>query len=149
MFMGVDVAEGLDSAKAQKRIKNNVFGAGYVDGVPTTLGCSAKGKFWSFSPVHDFTDWVDWCRSIGSAVTDFGITTDNVFRGAMRPTQINERPDVPPVAIHWPDSFILQFEERIQIRFGANEVNFFECDIELASHSKDGPLLFRVKSDTD
>ena len=43
MLMGVDVAEGLDSAKAQGRIKNNVFAAGFVDGLPATLGCSTKG----------------------------------------------------------------------------------------------------------
>ena len=50
MYMGVDVAEGLDSAKSQARIKNNAFGAGYVDGVPVSRGCSAKGKFWALSP---------------------------------------------------------------------------------------------------
>jgi len=147
MFMGVDVAEGLDSAKSQARITNNAFGAGFVDGAPATLGCSAKGKFWSFAPVRDFTDWVDWCQGIGRAVSDIGISTDNVFRGAMRPRSIFERPAVPPVAIHWPESMILQFEERVQIGFNDELVAFTECDIELVNHDRNGPLLFRVKSD--
>jgi superfamily II DNA or RNA helicase len=50
MFMGVDVAEGLDSAKSQARVKNNVFAAGFSNGLPASRGCSAKGKFWSLSP---------------------------------------------------------------------------------------------------
>ena len=149
MFMGVDVAEGLDSAKAQGRIKNNAFAAGFVDGVPATLGCSTKGKFWSFAPVRDLTDWVDWCHGVGNAVTDTSLTTDNVFKGAMRPRQIRERPEVPPVAIHWPESLLLQFEERVQIGFGGKKTSFAECDIELVSHERIGPLQFRVKSDTD
>ena len=103
MFMGVDVAEGLDSAKAQGRIKNNAFAAGFVDGLLATLGCSTKGKFWSFAPVRDVTDWVDWCQGVGRTVTDSSLTTDHVFRGAMRPRQISERPEIPPVAIHWPE----------------------------------------------
>ena len=50
MYMGVDVADGLDAAKSQSRIKNNVFATGFLDGVPASRGCSAKGKFWSISP---------------------------------------------------------------------------------------------------
>jgi hypothetical protein len=104
MYMGVDVADGLETAKSQSRIKNNVFATGFLDGVPATRGCSAKGKFWSISPVRDLTDWVEWCADIGQAVNDPGITTDGVFKSAMRPRQISERPAVPPVAIHWPES---------------------------------------------
>src|ERR1700754_2578929 len=53
MYMGVDVADGLDSAKSQSRIKNNIFATGFLDGVPASRGCSAKGKFWSSAKVHD------------------------------------------------------------------------------------------------
>ncbi|MGH8047808.1 MAG: DEAD/DEAH box helicase [Chthoniobacterales bacterium] len=147
MYMGVDVAEGLDAAKSQARIKNNVFGAGFVDGAPCTRGCSAKGKFWSLAPVRDLTDWVDWCRDIGASVTDPSISGDNVFRGAMRPRLISERPPVPPVAIHWPESLIMQFEERMQIAFGGVATSFTECDIELVGNKALGPLMFRVKDD--
>src|SRR3546814_5383101 len=92
MYMGVDVADGLDSAKSQSRIKNNVFATGFLDGAPASRGCSAKGKFWSMSPVRDLTDWVDWCQDIGRAVNDPGITTDGVFKSAMRPRQGSEEP---------------------------------------------------------
>ena len=148
MYMGVDVADGLDSAKSQSRIKNNLFAAGFLDGVPATRGCSVKGKFWSISPVRDLTDWVEWCQDIGRSVNDSGITTDGVFKSAMRPRQISERPAVPPVAIHWPESLLMQIEDRVEISFGDQSVLLTECDIGLASHERTGPLRFAVRSDT-
>lgn len=146
MYMGVDVADGLDTAK-QSRIKNNVFATGFLDGVPAIRGCSVKGKFWSITPVRDLTDWVDWCQGIGRLVNDSGITTDEVFKSAMRPRLISERPAVPPVAIHWPESLMTQIEERIEISFDDQVVPFSECDIELLSHQRTGPLRFAVTSD--
>lgn len=147
MYMGVDVADGLDSAKSQSRIKNNVFATGFLDGAPASRGCSAKGKFWSISKVRDLTDWVDWCQDIGRAVNDPGITTDGVFKSAMRPRQISDRPAVPPVAIHWPESLLMQIEDRIEITFGDKPVLFTECDIELLDNARTGPLRFAVRSD--
>ena len=70
MYMGVDVADGLDSAKSQSRIKNNIFATGFLDGMPASRGCSAKGKFWSSAKVRDLTDWVDWCQDVGRTVND-------------------------------------------------------------------------------
>ncbi len=147
MYMGVDVADGLDSAKSQSRIKNNIFATGFLDGMPASRGCSAKGKFWSSAKVHDLTDWVDWCQDVGSMVNDPSVTTDGVFKSAMRPRQLSERPAVPPVAIHWPESLITQFEDRIEISFGDVPVSFTECDIELLDHARTGPLRFAVRSD--
>lgn len=147
MYMGVDVADGLDNAKSQSRIKNNVFATGFLGGVPTSRGCSAKGKFWSITPVRDLTDWVEWCADIGKAVNDPGITTDGVFKSAMRPRQISARPDVPPVAIHWPESLLTQIEDRIEISFDEEPVLFTECDIELLDHERTGPLRFAVRSE--
>lgn len=147
MYMGVDVAEGLDSAKTQSRIKNNIFATGFLDGIPTTRGCSTKGKFWSFSPIRDLIDWTDWCKDIGQLVNDSSITTDGVFKSAMRPRQIDRRPAVPPVAIHWPESLLMQIEDRVEITFGDQPILFTECDIYLLNHKRTGPLRFAVCSD--
>lgn len=147
MYMGVDVAEGLANAKSQSRIKNNAFASGFLDGVPTTRGCSAKGKFWSLSAVHDLSDWVEWCAAIGTKVVDPGITTDEVFKSAMRPQQISVRPAVPAVAIHWPESLQMQLEDRVEISFGDVPVLLTECDIELFGHDPSAPLRFAVTAD--
>jgi hypothetical protein len=147
MYMGVDVADGMDSAKNQARVKNNIFGTGFLDGAPVSLGCSAKGKFWSLLPVRDLTDWVDWCQEIGRCVVDPAISTDGVFRSAMRPRLIYERPAAPPIAIHWPESVLWQLEERVEIGFDGVHSPFTECDIELVDHNHEGPLRFAVRTD--
>jgi hypothetical protein len=67
----------------------------------------------------------------------------------MRPRQINERPAVPPVAIHWPESLLTQIEDRVEITFGDRPVPFAECDIELLDHERTGPLRFSVHSNVD
>lgn len=147
MYMGVDVAEGLAAATSQHRIKNNIFATGFLGGVSATRGCSTKGKFWSFSPVRDIADWVDWCKDIGRLISNASITTDGVFKNAMRPQQIEKRPAAPPVAIHWPESLLMQLEDRVDIHFGDQPVPFTECDINLLNHKRKGPLSFAVRSD--
>ena len=62
-------------------------------------------------------------------MTDSNLTTDRVFRGAMRPRQIAERPEIPPVAIHGPELLLFPPEERVQIVFGGKATSFAECDI--------------------
>ena len=91
--------------------------------------------------------WVEWCADIGQAVNDPGITTNGVFKSAMRPRQISQRPAVPPVAIHWPESLLTQIEDRIEISFDDQPVLFTECDIDLLDHERTGPLRFAVHSD--
>jgi superfamily II DNA or RNA helicase len=40
MLMGIDVSDGIDSLMRTERIQNNIFGSGFEDGEPRTLGCS-------------------------------------------------------------------------------------------------------------
>src|SRR3546814_6780948 len=77
----------------------------------------------------------DWSSDVCSS--DLG-----VFKSAMRPRQISERPAVPPVAIHWPESLLMQIEDRVEISFGDQPMLFTECDIELLDHERTGPLRF-------
>lgn len=51
------------------------------------------------------------------------------------------------MAIHWPESLLKQFEERIEVTFGEHAVPFAECDIELLDNARSGPLRFAVRSD--
>lgn len=89
------------------------------------------------------------CRSqdVARSVTDVEITTENVFKSAMRPRQISERPAVPPVAIHWPKMLLNQLEDRVEIAFSDQPALLTEGDIELLDHNRTGPLHFSVRDD--
>lgn len=148
-LMGEDVSDGIDSLKANERIQNNIFGSGFDEGEPRTLGCSIKGKFWSLARVHDLTDWIQWCHRIGELITNEQASTAAAFASAMRPTNITARPKAHPIVIHWPESLMSVYEERVAISFGDNEYPITECDIALANHASDGPLRFVVSSARD
>ncbi|WP_292512720.1 DEAD/DEAH box helicase family protein [Mesorhizobium sp.] len=146
MLMGIDVSDGIDSLMKSERIQNNIFGSGFEDGEPRTLGCSIKGKFWSQPRVHDLTDWTGWCHRIGALLDNDSIPESAAFASAMRPKSIIVRPDAHPLVIHWPMSLLLSFEERIEIAFGGNVYPFAECELVLASNARTGPLRFEVRA---
>lgn len=148
MLMGIDVSDGIDSLMKSERIQNNIFGSGFEDGEPRTLGCSVKGKFWSHEKVHDLTDWTGWCHRIGALVANDGIPASAAFASAMRPQQITERPDAHPLVIQWPLSVLLSFEERVEIYLGGASYPLAECDLVLANNDRTGPLTFKVRSGT-
>lgn len=151
MFVGSDItAQIADSQFAAKR-KSNLFGIGYNGEGKRTIGCSAKGKFWSMQSAADFNDWLEWCHEIGSKVTDTTIGTDDFIRNLVKQEQISERPpDKPVLAVHWPETFLIDLEERISLRFGNRDwVGFYECEIEPIDYEPESPIRFRVSSDQD
>ncbi|KAB2689066.1 DEAD/DEAH box helicase [Brucella tritici] len=146
MLMGIDVSDGIDSLMKSERIQNNIFGSGFEDGEPRTLGCSIKGKFWSQSRIHDLTDWTEWCHRIGALLDNDSIPDSAAFASAMRPRLISTRPDAHPLVIYWPMSLLLSFEERVEILFGDVRYPFAECEVALSNNDRSGPLKFEVRA---
>jgi superfamily II DNA or RNA helicase len=145
MLMGIDVSDGIDSLMKAERIQNNIFGSGFEDGEPRTLGCSIKGKFWSQSRIHDLTDWTSWCHRLGALLDNESIPQSAAFASAMRPRLITARPDAHPLVIYWPMSLLFSFEEQIEIFLGDECLPFAECEIVLSNHKRTGPLQFEVR----
>lgn len=148
MFVGSDITAQISDAQFAGKRKSNLFGIGFSGEGKRTIGCSAKGKFWSMQSAADFGEWLEWCHDVGRKVTDESIATNAFIRNLVKQVPISERPpDKPALAVHWPESFLIELEERIQFTFGAGApVGFFECEIELVDHSETGPIRFRVVS---
>lgn len=146
MFVGSDITTQISDGQLSGKRKSNLFGVGYQGDGKRTIGCSAKGKFWAMQSAADFSEWLEWSHEIGRKVIDDTIPTDAFIRNLVKQEQISERPaDKPALSVHWPESFLIEFEERIQFRFGESEwVGFHDCEIELVDHSADGPIRFRV-----
>tara|TARA_R110002051_G_scaffold74446_2_gene135488 strand:+ start:1058 stop:4360 length:3303 start_codon:yes stop_codon:yes gene_type:complete len=147
-FMGVDITPQVDTLPGnQNRIKTNLFGQGYTDEGKSTIGCSRKGKFWSYEKTNNFAEWIDWCHTLGAKLTDQSIPTDAFLRNLIKPRKITERPNKTPIAIMWPEGILDMVEDRIEIQIGENVIPIFDCDIELTSFETTGPIMFRVGSD--
>lgn len=146
MLMGIDVSDGIDSLMKAERIQNNIFGSGFEEGEPRTLGCSIKGKFWSQSRIHDLTDWTAWCHRLGALLDNESIPESAAFASAMRPRLITARPDAHPLVIYWPMGLLFSFEEQVDIYLGDTCYPFAECEIVLSNNNRTGPLQFEVRA---
>ena len=148
MFVGSDITKQLNDASYSMKRKSNLFGLGYRGDGKVTIGCSAKGKLWSMQSAGDFSEWLDWCRLMGSKLIDESITTDSFIQNLIKQEMITERPEKPPIAVHWPESLLIEFEERIQIKFGTGEwVGFHDCEINVAHYDESLPIRFMVSTE--
>ena len=106
MFVGSDITTQLSSAAYRTKRKSNLFGLGYSGDGKVSVGCSARGKIWSMQSAGDFSEWLEWCRLIGSKLIDDSIGTDSFVQNLIKQEVITERPEKPPIAVHWPESLI-------------------------------------------
>jgi hypothetical protein len=164
MFMGSDIADQLDTLPGNRsRTKTNLFGQGYIDvedvdddgnvintwPTKATIGCSTKGKIWSYQTTNSFADWVEWCHGIGKRLLNNHITSETILRNVVRPQRLQSLPiDKTPIAIAWPERFLHDNEDRIEIEVEGVKRAFFNCDILLTSVSVDDAIHFRVGDDT-
>jgi superfamily II DNA or RNA helicase len=148
MFIGSDIAEQLDALPGNRnRTKTNLFGQGYAEAGKSTIGCSVKGKIWSYEATNNFGEWIDWCNEIGRKLLDETITTDGILRNLVRPRKQTTRPPKAPIAIAWPEGLLVQPEERIEIEVESQWLGFYDCDIDLSAYTVEGPILFKVTSE--
>lgn len=160
-FMGSDIADPLDTLSGNRsRTKTNLFGQGYVDiderdehGLligsnprKETIGCSAKGKIWSYQSTNSFSEWIDWCHVLGTKLLSENITSESILRNIVRPKRITAMPaGKTPIAIAWPERFLYDVEDRIFLEIGGGgPAAFFNCEIELTAFTPGVPITFRV-----
>jgi superfamily II DNA or RNA helicase len=147
-FMGSDIAEQLETLPGNRnRTKTNLFGQGYTDDGRSTIGCSVKGKIWSYDATNNFSEWIDWSRNVGRKLLDETITSDGILRNLVRPKKQTARPAKPAIAIAWPEALLVTPEDRIDLVFGDKVAAFYDCDIDLVDYETEGPIRFRVTSD--
>ncbi len=144
--MGGDVTPALTDPQLQNKIKSNVFGRGYEGGDKMSIGCSQKGRIWSYRIAYDMADWVDWCMRVGTKLLDESIDTELVFKNVIKPVRITQRPDLVPLVIEWPDEFLARPDHLISISIGDESVPFFEAGFEIIEPSRDGSIKFRVSA---
>lgn len=92
MHVGPDVKSGLSQVLLEGKIKTIIFGRGYAGGDKASVGCSKKGRIWSFHIAADIGEWVEWCHEIGAKLLNNKINVEEILKGALIPEQVNRRP---------------------------------------------------------
>ncbi len=143
MRAGSDVEPGLSEAQKQTARKANVFGQGYENGKRSTIGCSYRGRIWSYR-TSNLLELTRWCRVVGEKLLNDALDPEEVLRGTLVPTLVSERPDTMPISVEWPDVFFRNPEQAFEFEVDGAAVYRHEADLTLIEASKEGPLKFAL-----
>jgi hypothetical protein len=146
MHVGADVIEGFPLAEAQTKTKTNIFAYGYQKGDRVSIGCSLKGRIWSYRIASSIKHWVDWCNEVGSKVSNPDIDTKEVMKGFIRPLTLDNRPPYVPLGLEWPWEIFLNTSEETKIRFGEKDWSLIDTELRLSTFEKNGPIQFFVST---
>ncbi len=144
MHMGADIRAGLADPQLRNKRKANVFARGYEDGGRTTVGCSYRGRIWSYRIANDISEWVTWCKKVGGKLLDERVSIDALFAGTIVPEAVTERPQLVPIYIEWGERLLQRSEEVVQLEIDGQQTPLLEVGLELTSIAAVGPLRFRV-----
>lgn len=145
MRAGSDVEPGMSEAQKQKAIKANIFGQGYEEGHRSSIGCSYKGRIWSYRTSNLLT-LTSWCRGVGQRLLNESLDPEEVLRGTLVPMLISERPNKIPISVEWPDIFYKEPEQAFSFQINGTTVYCHDADLTLVEPSDEGPLKFAILS---
>ncbi|SKB69900.1 DEAD/DEAH box helicase [Maribacter arcticus] len=147
-FFGRGVQDGLKLLEQGTLIKNNVFGVGFKEGEKVSLGCSVKGKVWSYLR-GNLNELTQWCRDIGDVLVDPTINPNTVLENTLVPVTITKKPNVVPIAIEWHHEMFKYSENRYVLSVNGSHYNLSNSELNIVDSPGDAPLRFCFKTEDD
>lgn len=145
-YVGSDIREGLSEAHLHNKTKSNIFGRGFEDGEKVTIGCSRKGRIWSYKVAGDIPEWVEWCQSVGGKLLNEQASWAEVLPHVIKPEPQEKRPDAVPLVIEWSEAFLQHSEDVIRVEMAGKSAPLIDVGLELVDHTADQPIRFRLTS---
>lgn len=148
-YYGKGVQEGLSLAEEQSGISNNVFGVGFEDGDMTSIGCSRKGRIWSYSR-GTINQFLDWCDGIAIKLTNDEIDPNNIlFRNSIKPVRLSVRPNSYPISVDWHHEIYKTIEDKVVFTINGIEYDLSTLELNTFNPDNDNPLCFSLDTETD
>jgi superfamily II DNA or RNA helicase len=145
-FYGKGVQDGLDMLLQGTLIKNNIFGVGYKDGNKVSLGCSVKGKIWSYLR-GNLDELIDWCKTVGDVVENPDIDPNTVLQHTLQVMMISTRPDQTAIAADWHPEMYKFSDARYEIYINGIRYFLWDIDLEVDDRPIKGNLQFSLATD--
>ncbi|HBL77397.1 MAG: DNA/RNA helicase [Bacteroidetes bacterium GWF2_42_66] len=142
-YFGKGVQDGIKLLEQGTLIKNNIFGVGYKDGEKVSLGCSVKGKIWSYQR-GNLDELTKWCKTIGDVVANDEIDTNVVLQHTLAIEKLQQRPNVMPILIDWNPEMYENSESRYQIIINGVLYDLSNTELNLVNASIDQSIRFSV-----
>lgn len=148
-FFGKNVEDGLHELQQRTLEKNNVFGVGYINGETQSMGCSQKGKVWSYLR-GNIQELIHWCQYIGSKLIDDTIDTDTILNHTIKSISVIKRPKGKrPLFVDW-NPHIYEFSESKYIfkdELKGKYTDISNCELEIVETNENDNLRFKWQSD--
>jgi superfamily II DNA or RNA helicase len=146
-YFGKGVQDGIKLLEQGTLIKNNIFGVGYKAGEKVSLGCSVKGKIWSYQR-GNLDELIKWCKTIGEVVEDETIDPNVVLQHTLAIEKLGHRPvDAMPILIDWHPEMYENIESRYHLNINGNLINFENVELNLLNPDLHQPLQFSVDTE--
>jgi superfamily II DNA or RNA helicase len=142
-YFGKGVQDGIKQLEQGTLIKNNIFGVGYKDGEKISLGCSVKGKIWSYQR-GNLDELTKWCKTMGEIVANEAIDPNVVLQHTLAIEKLNHRPVLMPILVDW-HPFMYEFaENRYQISINGSLFDISNTELNLNNPTINQNLIFSV-----
>lgn len=149
-YYGKGVQDALSEFEERTSIKNNVFGAGFENGDMASMGCSRKGKIWSYArgTINEFTKW---CDAISLKLFNQHIDGKKILlQNTIKPQKISTRPqNLYPIAVDWNAKMYKEHEGTTILKAFSKEFDLSSMELNVHNPSLTGDLMFEIKTITD
>jgi superfamily II DNA or RNA helicase len=142
-YYGKGVQDGIKLLEQGTLVKNNIFGVGYKDGEKVSLGCSVKGKIWSYQR-GNLDELTKWSKMIGEIVENGNIDPNVVLEHTLAIEKLQQRPNIMPVLIDWNPEMYENAESRYILNINGNYYDFSNIELNLLNPTINGHLQFSV-----
>lgn len=148
-YYGKGVQEGLSLAEEKSGINNNVFGVGFENGDMTSIGCSRKGRIWSYSR-GTINQFLDWCDEIAVKLTNDEIDPNDIlFKNAIKPERVSIRPNAYPISVDWHHEIYKTIEDKVIFNITGTDYDLSAIELNTLNPDNDNPLCFSLDTETD
>lgn len=146
-YYGKGVQEALSITEEKSGINNNVFGVGFELGEIASIGCSRKGRIWSYSR-GTINEFITWCDKISKKLSNSAINPNEILlKNAIKPKKISTRPLLFPISVDWHHDIYKEIESKINFHVGREEFDLSNSELNIISPSINGDLLFSFDTD--
>jgi superfamily II DNA or RNA helicase len=147
-YYGKGVQDGIKLLEQGTLIKNNIFGVGYKDGEKVSIGCSVKGKIWSYQR-GNLDELTKWCKMIGEIVENNDIDPNVVLQHTLAIERLHQRPGVMPIFIDWNHKMYENAESRYTISINNFDYDLSSIEMSLLNPSPDVNQRLKFNVDTE
>jgi superfamily II DNA or RNA helicase len=140
-YFGRDVQDGIKLLEQGTLIKNNIFGIGHKEGEKLSLGCSVKGKIWSYMR-GNLSELTSWCKDIGETLEDDTIDPNTVLKNTLKIEKIARRPNVMPIATDWHPDMYMYPDNRYVIFVNGNRYDLSDSELSIEERDISESLQF-------